>query len=260
MLHSGCYCKCCLQVHGCLLQAKQLLEINAQSVGTSDLLQAVLPPLQLLIRLMHPDDPCAPVCNEAILVLTAVMALPTLPRTAEMAALLHQVHHMCHMCISQSSNRTAELSSEHSNVASGDSNREHMESGGNNRKFISAEAVPQCDAEDPMTCLRLKHATLLFFGSGLQQALKRAAPIGTAQPLHVLKEEEVQVALECRNYDVRAACLKAFIQRTSSGMSAVAVSTMILCDHTCQHASARVSAWSTYAISCPTTADAPLQA
>ncbi len=75
------------------------------------------------------------------------------------------------------------------------------------------------DAADPMMSLWLKNVTLLYFGQDLQQHLVGVMSSQSHSIVCSLREDEVQVALESGNYDVRAACLKALVRRNAAGMS-----------------------------------------
>lgn len=85
-----------------MLQAKLLLEINAQTVDTVLLLDTLLPLLQSTIPLMHPDQPCAPIRNETTLLAAAVVALPLLPQTTAMMSLLRHFRQLCWQAVEQS--------------------------------------------------------------------------------------------------------------------------------------------------------------
>ena len=292
-----------LQVHGCLLQAKLLLEVNAQTVDTVPLLNNLLPLLRSAIPLMHPDSPCAPIRNETTLLAAAVVALPVLPETTAMACLLRYIRQLCWLAVTQScqddsrdwkqwsdvhAGRTArdsvgqgsssadensqdhvkqvpdvaasrgvchsmgqgrssvaghsqddeQMSDENAHREGNDSMAEGLSSrdsgdaprqGGNPGPVAPLQcgganprAPLQCDDTDPMASLWLKNATLLLFGHDLQLAFRRAVPDEDVREACGLREEEVQTALRSRSYDVRAACLKACIQRVASGMSAAA--------------------------------------
>ena len=74
-----------------------------------------------------------------------------------------------------------------------------------------------------MQSLWLKYATMLFFGQHLRHAvmLEVLAPEEECKqqaelsiPVH---EADVRAALQASSYDVRAAALKALIQRSASG-------------------------------------------
>ena len=89
-------------MHGCLLQAKLLLETNTQTVDTVTLLDTLLPLLQSTLPLMHPDQPCGPIRNEVTLLAAAVVALPSLPQTPAMACLLRSVRQLCWLAVAHS--------------------------------------------------------------------------------------------------------------------------------------------------------------
>ena len=283
-----------LQVHGCLLQAKLLLEINAQAIDTVPLQNTLLPLLQSTIPLMHPGQPCAPIRNETTLLAAAVVALPVLPETTAMACLLRCIRQLCWLAVAQSCqdhsqdwkhwrdvhagrntndsmgqgrSNADENSQDHEQVphvtasrvvshsmSQGRSNapaprgdghrqdgeqmsdenagREGNDNMGEGRSRRGSGDDPlqygganprtplQCDDTEPMASLWLKNATLLLFGHDLQLAFRRAVPDEEDWEACGLREEEVQTALRSRSYDVRAACLKACIQRAASGMSA----------------------------------------
>lgn len=210
-----------LQVHGCLLQAKLLLEINAQTVDTAPLLHALLPLLQSTPQLMHPAHPCAPIRNEATLLAAAVVALPHLPQTAPMASLLLHIRQSSWLAVAQSC-RDQDPNKQQQPVASasresGDGVRGVDPRGG-------ANDVPPLlyEAGDPMTCLWLKNAAVLLFGRGLSLALGRCGASREDQQKSGLREEEVRTAMGSRSYDVPGGCLKACILRAQSGMCTAA--------------------------------------
>lgn len=210
-----------LQVHGCLLQAKLLLEINAQTVDTAPLLHALLPLLQSTPQLMHPAHSCAPIRNEATLLAAAVVALPHLPQTAAMANVLLHIRQSCWLAVAQSC-RGQDPNKQQQPVASG-SRKSGNGVGGAGPRWGAGDVPPLlCDAGDPMTSLWLKNAAVLLFGPGLSNALGRAGVSGEDQQKICLQEEEVRTAMRSRSYDVRAGCLKACIQRAKSGMCTAA--------------------------------------
>ena len=292
-----------LKVHGCLLQAKLLLEINAQTGDTVPLLDTLLPLLQSTAPLMHPGQPCAPLRNEATLLAAAVVALPVLPRTTAMACLLRHIRQLCWQAVTHScrdhSQDWRQWRDVHAGMERSDSMDQGCNSGGENSQDCKRvpgvnawrgvshsmskgcsnvdgrgqddkqmsdvnagregndsvgggrsrrnsgdglvalgknrdpvdplqcggadpKAPLQCDDTDPMASLWLKNATLLLFGHDLQLAVRRAVPDEEDWEACGLREEEVQTALRSRSYDVRAACLKACIQRVASGTSSAA--------------------------------------
>lgn len=221
-----------LQIHGCLLQAKVLLDINAQAVDAAALLDLVLPGLQSTTHLMHWGYPCAPIRNEATLLAAAVLALPGLPHTAAMKAFAHKISELCWQAILHSCVQSAQSSVD---LASTDLLHDHQPQKAlqdHERQLPRAERplpyaerhLPhagrhvQCDDADPMTSLWLKNAALLFFGQGLQQAKGDSLSDGQHTAC-ALKEEEVQIAMQSMSYDVRAACLKSLIKTNAAGMS-----------------------------------------
>lgn len=268
----------CWQVHGCLSQAKALLEINAQAVDSVSLLNSVLQALQSSTRLMQLSAPCAPIRNEATLLAAAALALPDAPEMPTMVAYAQQVRKICWQSILHSSvEKTEPLSRlQESNLhggfqgsgerqpskTSGPSLEGQVNSGdrqparaqgpnldGHNDSVplssshhaqapIEHALTPaqsagvqqhdkpsqhsgsqsvQSDAADPMTSLWLKNVTLLFFDHDLQQHLVGGMASVNQGTVCSLREDEVQVALESGNYDVRAACLKALVRRNAAG-------------------------------------------
>ena len=261
------------QVHGCLLQAKLLMEINAQTLDTAPLLDSLLPLLQSTLPLMHPTQPCAPIRNEVTLLAAAVVALPGLPQTTAMACLLRHLRQLCQLAVAHSCGDHSQdrkqwrhvrtdrgnddcMGKGHSSV--NENRQDHQQApdehvgrgsydstgeghsrrdsgdrpplqGGNTDPAdplqcggANSRAPLQCDDTNPMASLWLKNATLLLFGHDLQLAFRRAVPDEEYWEAYGLREEEAQTALQSRSYDVRAACLKACIQRLASGMSAAA--------------------------------------
>ncbi|DBB01023.1 TPA: hypothetical protein ACH3X1_000923 [Trebouxia sp. C0004] len=95
-------------VHGCLSQAKVLLEINAQAVGSIPLLNSVLQALQSSTHLMQLTAPCAAIRNEATLLAAAALALPGAPETPTMVAYAQQVRQICWQSILRSSAKETE--------------------------------------------------------------------------------------------------------------------------------------------------------
>ena len=206
-------------MHGCLLQATLLLDINAQTLDTVALVQT-LPALWSVTPLMHPSNPCAPLRYGTTLLAAAVIELPELPHTASLAGWLSRIRQLCWLAVATSCDsygeHTKQLPDNNNNNSSSSSSSITTEasiSTGN-----SAGGLLQCDDADPMTSLWLKHATLLLFGHQLQKAIEQAAANEEWESCG-LREEEVRTALQSRNYDVRAACLKACIQRRALGMS-----------------------------------------
>lgn len=202
-------------------------------VNTAALVQTLFPVLWSVTPLMHPSSPCAPLRHETILLAAAVTELPELPQAQSLAKCLHCIRQLCWLAIATScdsygehgkqlpdnSNSNSHLKGSSSSSSSGGRvTREASISIG-----ISTGASLQCDDADPMTSLWLKHAALLFFGHQLQKAIEQATPNEEEQQSCGLREEEVQTALQSRNYDVRAACLKACIRRCTLGKSSAAV-------------------------------------
>ena len=210
-------------MHGCLLQARLLLEINAQTVDTVPLLHALLPLLQSTPHLMHPTHPCAPIRNEATLLAAAIVALPALPRTEPMASLLRHIRQSCWLAVAQSY-RGQDPNKQQQQLEVSADRGAHDGMGGVACRGGGEDDVPSllCDAADPMTSLWLKNAAVLLFGSSLSLALGRAGAGEEDQQEGGLRREEVQIALGSRSYDVRAGCLKACIQRAESGTDAAA--------------------------------------
>lgn len=230
----------CLQVHGCLSQAKVLLEINAQAVNPGPLLTATLPALQSAAPLMHPAHPCAPVRNEATLLAAAVLALRVSPLTPAVAAFAQQIRKHCWLAILQScaggqegSDRahTDDLASVQGSAATSqqhhawtqakqvDSHKQaaRQQQHDDHTQEDRMQSAPS-DSADPLTSLWLKHVTLVFFGTDIQHALDSSLSAGDQDSMSGLKEEEVRLALQSCSYDVRAACLKALIKRSAAGM------------------------------------------
>jgi len=266
-------------VHGCLSQAKALLETNAQAVDSISLLNSILQALQSSTRLMQLTAPCAPIRNEATLLAAAALALPAAPEAPTMVAYAHQVRKICWQSILHSSAEEMEPFSRvqelilHSGVpgsgerqpskANGPSLEGQVKGGdrqparapdpsldGHNdasplssshhaQTPIEPASTPaqsagvqqpnkpsqhgglqsvHSDAADPMTSLWLKNVTLLFFGHDLQQRLVGGISSNNQGTHCSLREDEVQIALESGNYDVRAACLKALVRRNAAGM------------------------------------------
>ena len=231
----------CLQVHGCLSQAKVLLEINAQASNPGPLLTATLPALQSAAHLMHPGHPCAPIRNEATLLAAAVLALPAPPLTPAVATFAQQIRKHCWLAILQScaggqegftGAHTDDLASAVQGSAAAshghhawtqakqaDSHKRaaRLQQRDDHTQANGMQFVPS-DSADPMTSLWLKHVTLVFFGQDIQHALDSSLSSGDQDSMSSLKVEEVQLALQSCSYDVRAACLKALIKRSAAGM------------------------------------------
>ena len=233
-------CLLWLQIHGCLLQAKILLDINAQAVDAAALLDLVLPGLQSTTHLMHWGYPCAPIRNEATLLAAAVLALPGLPHTAAVKAFAHKISELCWQAILRSCAQSAQssvdlaptdLRHDHQPEKALQDNVGHLPRAEGHlphaerplphaeRHLRHAGRHVQCDDADPMTSLWLKNAALLFFGQGLQQAKGDSLSDGQHTACVLLKEEEVQIAMQSMSYDVRAACLKSLIKTNAAGMS-----------------------------------------
>ena len=90
--HEGHQAYLSLQVHGSIVQARTLLEVNAPAVASAELLQPLLPLLQQAITFMHPGQKCAAIRNEATVLAAAVLALPDLPNSISPFA--REVHKM----------------------------------------------------------------------------------------------------------------------------------------------------------------------
>ena len=230
----------CLQVHGCLSQAKVLLEINAQVVNPSPLLTATLPALQSAARLMHPAHPCAPIRNEATLLAAAVLALPGPPLTPAVAAFAQQILGYCWLAILQScaggqKGFTAGHADDLDGAVQGGVAASHGHPAWTQAKQVDfhkraarqqqhndhtpedrMQSAPN-DSADPMTSLWLKHVTLVFFRQDIQRAVASSLSSGDQGTMSGLKVEEVRLALQSCSYDVRAACLKAMIKRSAAG-------------------------------------------
>ncbi|DBA77762.1 TPA: hypothetical protein ACH3X2_008451 [Trebouxia sp. C0005] len=95
-------------VHGCLSQAKVLLEINAQAVDSASLLNSVVQALQSSTHLMQLTAPCAPIRNEATLLAAAALALPGAPEMPSMVAYAQQIRKNCWQSILYSSAEISE--------------------------------------------------------------------------------------------------------------------------------------------------------
>jgi len=90
-------------VHGCLSQAKALLDINAQAVNSISLLNSILQALHSSTSLMQLSAPCAPIRNEATLLAAAAVALPDALETPTMVAYAQQIRQICWHSILHSS-------------------------------------------------------------------------------------------------------------------------------------------------------------
>ena len=95
-------------MHGCLSQAKALLEIKAQAVDSVSLLNSILQALQSSTHLMQLTAPCAPVRNEATLLAAAALALPDAAETPTIVAYAQQVRQICWQSILRSSAENSE--------------------------------------------------------------------------------------------------------------------------------------------------------
>ncbi len=132
-----------LQMHGCLLQARTLLEINAQAVDSAPLLKSILPALQSTTSLMHPSYPCAPIRNEATLLAAAVLALTGAPQTTAMRRFVQRALDLCwlailHSCpdrnVCSKSSQDVEQAISSSGKGSGEnSSRQAADAAGSNR-------------------------------------------------------------------------------------------------------------------------------
>lgn len=86
-----------------------------------------------------------------------------------------------------------------------------------NAQAVSSKAQQaralSCDSADPVTSLWLKNAALLYFGS----SLRMARSVESNRTKGRILMDDIKVALQSSNYDVRAVCLKALVRRALHG-------------------------------------------
>lgn len=92
-----------MQAHGCLLQARTLLELNGHTVSTHKLFRAIAPALHECLPLMHPNSPCAPIRNEATLLAAAAVGLPDLAMTEHVRTYADEALSLCWFAVAPSS-------------------------------------------------------------------------------------------------------------------------------------------------------------
>ncbi|KAL0046958.1 hypothetical protein WJX82_002976, partial [Trebouxia sp. C0006] len=215
-------------VHGCLSQAKALLDINAQAVNSISLLNSILQALHSSTRLMQLSAPCAPIRNEATLLAAAAVALPDALETPTMVAYAQQIRQICWHSIFHSSaenpepfgrledntlHRGVQGSGERQSSKAYGSSLEGQVKGGD-RQPARAQG-PSLDGHNGSVSLRSGHHAQ----TPIEHASTPAQSAGVQQPdKPSLQHSGLQsMVLKSGNYDVRAACLKALVRRTADG-------------------------------------------
>lgn len=199
---------------------------------------------------MHPNSPCAPICNEATLLAAAALALPGLAITESVQMFAEEAATLCWAAITTSISSSKD--STNSNTNSSNSKADALSGMHQSRKASSKEGdssrhpvlhTPEnrtpkiraagwqnnkrCDDADPMRSLWLKNAALFYFGPRGAHGPHPRAESDTAQGSVLLSH--VSTAMGSSSYDVRAACLKALVRRTLQGAAVDPIGVLLMC-------------------------------